>query len=224
MASDLERIADAVRHLAAADGGVRSYLERAVSDVRSLAGSVPSGVPSATFVVASLQSASVSLQRASSVLERFSGDAARFADSLAGGGGGGGGAAAAPGDAGGGPSAAAFPPGFELISLADVEDSDPDLAFEKVPEADLVWAVEALRDVVLPGMQRGLTLDDFRDMDAQLGQQGTRSYADTYSGFFGDSALRVDRGADGRLGVTNGRHRILVARRLGLTWLPGRRS
>lgn len=227
MTSDLERIAEAVRHLADAKGQVRPYLTRAAEDARRTASSVPSGVPSATATTACLHQASVSLQRVVMLLESFADDAARFADGLAGGGAS---ASVASAQAGGSATATSrlpevtLPAGFSAVALDDIEEIDPNLEYQKgYSEADLAWAVNALHDVVVPGIQNGLTLSDFRDMDMQLNQWGTRSYADTYSGFFGDASIVLDRGEGERSSVSNGRHRIQAARRAGLTWLPARR-
>lgn len=221
MASDLERIADAVRHLADAKGQVRPYLARAADDARRTADRVPSGVPSATATVACLQQASVTLQRVSMLLDSFADDAVRFADDVAGGRSAGGRAqAAASAGVTRPPLATALPEGFSGVRLDDIEEINPDLEFKKASEADLVWAAEALRDVILPGLERGLSHDDFRDMDMELNQWGTRSYADTYGGFFGKESIVLDRWESGRLHVANGRHRILAARRAGFTWLP----
>lgn len=49
-----------------------------------------------------------------------------------------------------------------------------------------------------------------------------RRTADAYDMFLGDTdRIRLSRDADGRLDVVNGRHRIIVARDLGIKHLPG---
>jgi hypothetical protein len=86
---------------------------------------------------------------------------------------------------------------------------------------DLAWAFQALHEVVAPAMAEGMGADYFADRDRVEGRMGCRSYADTYSGFFGGDAIRVSQRPDGRWEVENGRHRIWVARRMGLDAVPG---
>jgi hypothetical protein len=51
---------------------------------------------------------------------------------------------------------------------------------------------------------------------------GTRSYSDTYSGFFGDdNAIRL-ASSGGRYNIENGYHRIWVARQMEMTHVPAR--
>jgi len=119
------------------------------------------------------------------------------------------------------------PEGCDLVSLDLIDDSDSavsgpgDFGKGYSPE-DLRWAYGALDEVVLPALRRGLGADYFRDRDLREGRQGTRSYADTYSGFFGDSAIKLDLGPNGRYTVTNGYHRIWVARQIGRSHVPAR--
>lgn len=119
-----------------------------------------------------------------------------------------------------------LPDGLSEVALAEIDDADRHLDegdFTKgYSPQDLEWAVNALHDVVLPTVARGGGLDELRSRDLAEGRQGTRSYADTYSGFFGDSAIVVERRDDGRYTVTNGYHRIWVARRMGTPTLPAR--
>ena len=127
----------------------------------------------------------------------------------------------------GGTGSQGMPDGWEDVPLAAVDDSDSGVtgaeSFGKgySPE-DLTWAFGALHEVVLPAMARGKGLDYFRERDHAEGRIGSRSYADTYHGFFGKgSAIKLDRRADGRYGVGNGYHRIWVAKRMGLSSVPG---
>lgn len=89
MASELEQIAEVVRHLASdSKGSVRSWVDQSADHARRSSTAVPSGAPSATAVSACFAQASVSLQRASGLLSSFAEQAEQFAASLAGGGGG----------------------------------------------------------------------------------------------------------------------------------------
>lgn len=119
------------------------------------------------------------------------------------------------------------PAGFADVPLALIDTGDSPVmgsaSFGKgySPE-DLAWAYEALHEVVLPAMAAGRGPDYFQERDQAEGRLGTRSYTDTYLGFFGHDAIKLDRQADGSLSVGNGYHRIWVAREMGLKSVPAR--
>lgn len=121
---------------------------------------------------------------------------------------------------------AGFPAGVVMVPLALIDDSDSGVHgaqdFGKgYSPADLEWAHEAFANVIVPGLARGLGIDDFRALDERENRMGTRSYADTYSGFFGDS--RITLNADGAsFRVANGYHRIWTARAMGLDAIPAK--
>lgn len=163
-----------------------------------------------------------SYQRSSSAVPGgFASGAAGFggrADPVPGGGGAADGVVVPPG----------FPDGFGLVPLSQI-DTGPSRVhgpadFKRdVTPADLEWGLETLHRIILPALARGKDLEYFRDRDLQENRYGSRSYADTYTGFFDDNeAVRLARGADGRYAVENGYHRIWVAQRMGLTSIPGR--
>lgn len=119
-----------------------------------------------------------------------------------------------------------MPPGFAMVSLSLIDDGDDGVTSESefgknYTPRDLEWAHHAFLDVVAPTLGAGMGIDDLRARDAAEGRVGTRSYADTYSGFLSDSAIKLDADGDG-FRVLNGRHRIWVARRLGLREVPAR--
>ncbi|QGF23383.1 hypothetical protein [Raineyella fluvialis] len=223
MASDLERLAQAVRQLGDASGPVRGQIARASLSATRASSGVPQGVPSARQAAVALQAAGKALAEASHLLDEFSKEADAFAARLVGG---------SP-QTGARPSPAhvsldryhpnGFPDDIDMVPLAGIApDEQLDWVKGYSPE-DLEWAWQAFRSVIQPGLAKGMTQDDFRDMDARLGLMGTRSYADTYSGFFGDSRIILNRkpGMDA-LDPGNGRHRIAIARRLGLTHVPAK--
>jgi hypothetical protein len=122
---------------------------------------------------------------------------------------------------------AALPDGWEMVPLERIDTSGSGVtgaeSFGKgYSPADLAWAYDALEHVILPGLANGQGPDDFAARDQAEGRVGTRSYSDTYSGFFADSAIRLEPRADGSFGVANGYHRIWVAQQLGLGAVPGR--
>lgn len=87
--------------------------------------------------------------------------------------------------------------------------------------ADYRWAVQTWNDTVGPGVAGGKTREDFVERDSQSGAKPLRRTADVYDIFLGSDRIRADRQPDGSLDIVNGRHRLLVARELGIKTLPG---
>ncbi|RKR76284.1 hypothetical protein [Frondihabitans australicus] len=120
---------------------------------------------------------------------------------------------------------AALPEGFAMVSLADIDDNGrvtgPESFGKGYSPRDLEWAHEAFLEVVLPTLRAGGGIDDLRLRDANEGKVGTRSFSDTFGGFLGDSAIRLTPIGD-RWEITNGAHRIWVARHMGLESIPAR--
>lgn len=87
--------------------------------------------------------------------------------------------------------------------------------------ADYRWLVQTWDEVVGPGVGRGMTRDDFVQRDAERGAPPLRRTSDVFDLFLGDAnRIRLTRRADGSLEVNNGRHRLAVARELGVASLP----
>jgi hypothetical protein len=112
-----------------------------------------------------------------------------------------------------------------LIEQADFADNPILDGFQRggADISDYRWAVETWETTVRPGVLAGKTREDFARRDEELGQQsGFRRSAGVYDMFLGDDPVQFSRRADGRLDVASGRHRVAIARQLGLTHLPGR--
>jgi hypothetical protein len=109
------------------------------------------------------------------------------------------------------------------VGAADLADTPIVGAFGKggLSRADYRWAVQAWSDIVGPGVERGMTRSDFSDRDERIGAPPLRRMSDVYDMFLGADRIRVDRQADGSLNIVNGRHRLQVARDLGIKSLPG---
>lgn len=86
---------------------------------------------------------------------------------------------------------------------------------------DYRWAVQTWHDTVGPGVEAGMTRDEFAARDLAGGAPALRRSADVYDMFLGSDRIRVDRRPDGSLNIINGRHRFAVARELGIASLPG---
>lgn len=87
--------------------------------------------------------------------------------------------------------------------------------------ADYRWAVQTWSDTVGPGLVQGKTRDDFVARDERTNAAPLRRTSDVYDLFLGSDHIRVERRTDGSLRITNGRHRLLIARELGVRTLPG---
>lgn len=90
--------------------------------------------------------------------------------------------------------------------------------------ADYRWAVQTWSDTVGPAVAAGKTREDFAERDARSSAQPLRRTADVYDMFLGTDRIRADRQPDGSLNIVNGRHRLLIARELGIKSLPGQVS
>lgn len=113
--------------------------------------------------------------------------------------------------------------GLEFVDLADVDFSDNPVLGEfgrgGASEEDYQWAVQTWADTIQPGIQQGKTRDDFAAADAANNAEPLRRQADAYDMFMSDP-IRLSRQANGTYGVIGGRHRIDMARRLGIGSLP----
>jgi multidrug efflux pump subunit AcrA (membrane-fusion protein) len=110
------------------------------------------------------------------------------------------------------------------VALADYSDNPIVGKFGRggCTRADYRWAVTTWDEVIRPGLDNGMTRDDFAARDAVRAARSPRSFAEVYDMFLGENCIRIDRLPDGTLRVSGGRHRIEVARELGVTRLPAK--
>jgi hypothetical protein len=116
---------------------------------------------------------------------------------------------------------------FAQLDENPILDSNrPKATFGKggLSRADYRWAVQTWNDTVGPGIANGKTREDFAERDARLNAPPLRRTADVYDMFLGTDRIRADRQSDGSLNIVNGRHRLLIARELGIKNLPGQVS
>lgn len=92
----------------------------------------------------------------------------------------------------------------------------------RASRSDYAWATETWTTVVAPGIAQGQTRQHFAQRDAEGGAAPFRRLADVYDLFTGDSRITVSQRSDGSFDVIDGRHRIEVARQLGIRALPAR--
>jgi hypothetical protein len=108
------------------------------------------------------------------------------------------------------------------VALADYSDNPIVGKFARgdLTRADYRWAVTTWDEVIRPGLDEGLTRDDFAARDAARDARPPRSYVEIYDLFLGSEHIRIDRLPDGTPHVDHGRHRVEIARELGITRLP----
>ena len=118
-----------------------------------------------------------------------------------------------------------MPAGFDSLNVNTIPASELAAinpgAFAKMPMDQMQEAIGLLGSRVVPLVSSGATIDDLRRLDSSEGRTGPVTLARTYELFFGSDAIRVDlKGA--APSVINGRHRIWLARQMGVASLPMR--
>lgn len=115
-------------------------------------------------------------------------------------------------------------PEIRTVSIEQIDLSDSPVRsnadFHKVSHAEMVEGLRKLQQVQ-QWIEQGATDQMLRDIDAQQGLSGAQGYHNIYRVFYGDSAIKLDL-VDGRYQVTNGYHRLAVARELGMATIPAR--
>jgi hypothetical protein len=133
----------------------------------------------------------------------------------------------------GSPSGPAIPPppsawndeGIKFVNVADLPEPEGisgSADFRKVPADEMRAGLAKLAEM-RPQIENGTgaTIDYWADRDRQLGLDYHGGYQRIYEAFFGADCIKVNQDAD-RYDVDNGRHRIWLAKRLGVEQLPMR--
>ena len=92
----------------------------------------------------------------------------------------------------------------------------------KVTREEVQQGLLKLEQVVRPAVQQGACGDDFSRMDAEQNLDYAHGYRCIYDAFYGPNECIVVEKVGDRYQVINGRHRLLLARELGLSSLPMR--
>lgn len=106
------------------------------------------------------------------------------------------------------------------VDLSDSSVENPD-DFSKVSHSEMVEGFIKLQRVVRPSVEQGADGDYFSRMDQEQGLDYQHGYQRVYDAFYGDSAIRLGK-VDDNYDVTNGYHRLAVARELGFKTVPAR--
>lgn len=120
-----------------------------------------------------------------------------------------------------------LPHGFTMVPVAEIDQTEnpingPQDFGKGYSIEDLDYAFDLLENQVLPQLASGSTASSFAATDQANGSYGTRSLSDTFSGFFGGDAIRLELRPDGSYAITNGRHRVFVASQFGRQYVPAR--
>ncbi|HVK25255.1 MAG TPA: hypothetical protein VM677_28185 [Actinokineospora sp.] len=112
-----------------------------------------------------------------------------------------------------------------MVDVSAIDASDSGVRgpedFTKVSAEEMRAGLLLLERVILPAVSRGEGIEDMRARDtAARAAGGSADHVRVYEAFFGDSAIKLARAADGGLTVINGYHRIWLARRIGVERLP----
>ncbi len=126
-----------------------------------------------------------------------------------------------------------LPRRMQWVPIEDIDEalSPNDLEFKKAPHAEMKAMMLVFQESVLPALadNPSLTPDDF---SASVGEErASKSTTPRFAyecmlGSFGSSDVIVldgkPGGEIGKMGVTSGRHRILIAKELGWLYIPAR--
>lgn len=121
-----------------------------------------------------------------------------------------------------------LPPGFRWVPIEHISPRDNlgrNEGFIKVSEEDMRRAFGSLRRQVLPYLKNHpeASAATFRELDGYSAEGTIKPRQLAYQVFFGDDPIVLDGPqTDGTFSVTNGRHRIHVARDLGWPAVPAR--
>ncbi|MBC7595648.1 MAG: hypothetical protein H7288_17215 [Kineosporiaceae bacterium] len=121
-----------------------------------------------------------------------------------------------------------LPAGCQMIPVSMIDQSEnpingPEDFGKGYSIEDLNYAFDLLEGQILPNLANGADASSFSERDRARGIYGTRSLADTYSGFldrWSGNVIKLELRPDGTYGITNGRHRVYVAAQGGRQFVP----
>lgn len=107
-----------------------------------------------------------------------------------------------------------------MSDLPEISDLHGPQDFSKVSLEEMRAGILRLQEM-LPTIQsgEGASSDYWADYDRARGLSYAQGYQRIFDAFYGTGAIRVERSA-GRVDVINGRHRIWLARQMGIASLP----
>lgn len=203
---------------------VRSYRSQS-SNLQSI---LDGKISAATYYLRGRQDALEQFERSGSL--GTSAGSSRRSSGGSGGGSGGlsgliGGSSRASGDSGGGSGGSSYSRiNHGIVDVPVSELPDPDLRgeedFSKVSASEMRAGLHKLQEIRSSrGQGKGLDGDYWSQVDSQRGLSHQNGYRRIYDAFYGDSAIRVEK-VNGKYDIINGRHRVWLAKRMGITHLP----
>lgn len=121
-----------------------------------------------------------------------------------------------------------LPQGFQWVRLESISSADNlrlEDKFQKVSEAEVRTGFSLLKNEILPAIESDQTLSSeyFAELDRKMDRAYAQGSQRVYDAFFGTDCVTLDQGRGGGIhGVTNGRHRIAVAKSLGWVAVPAK--
>ena len=242
MPSRIQQVARSVQSLGQQAGRVQRTAAEGAQRLRSASARLPrgTGCPEEGRAATSAHAAIASLGRAMEELAAFAPYAQQFAQSLVGATGSGGITAASGAGLSGGAGAPVGPPGdgspprstaasvlaergLTMVAVDSMVVDDPvDVGNHGRGPDDYSWLVSTWHSRILPGLDAGMTRDDFARLDHEGSAPENRRLAAAYDVFLGDRSMAGNELPDGGVGISGGRHRAEAARSLGITHLPVR--
>ena len=112
--------------------------------------------------------------------------------------------------------------GLQKVDLSQIEsDRREPISYDKVSREHVVLGLNRLKTVVEPAVAVGKGSDYFKARDSAEGLSGEHSYSGVHNWFYNsDHAIKLTRTDSGKYTVSNGYHRLAVARELGIDSLP----
>lgn len=109
-----------------------------------------------------------------------------------------------------------------VAGLPDPEGVDDAGDFKKVPLEEMkvgLTRLQEMKPVIDSG--EGANTDYWHELDHQRGLAYPDGYQKVYESFYGQDAIRLDKDGD-QYDIVNGRHRIFMAKQMGIGTLPAR--
>ena len=115
--------------------------------------------------------------------------------------------------------------GIRFVNVADLPEPGSisgSVDFRKISEPEMREGIKKLQEMK-PVIESGLgaSADYWADYDRRLGLEFAHGYQWVYEAFYGDDCIKVNNDG-GSYDIDNGRHRIWLAKRMGVQQLPMR--
>jgi len=114
--------------------------------------------------------------------------------------------------------------GFVAINVAEIPDEEIGSLsaddFHKYPHEEMLMGARRFDLEVRPAAEAGSGRDYFQQKDRESGADYEHGLERLYDSYYGSEPIRVTKLKSGRLEVTNGRHRLFVAKEAGIRTVP----